>query len=788
MSEEFKQAIKEPARELTCKVTFIDLDITDENIMNINIDSSLIFSEDFEIGTASMDTCKIELIYEDKNISYDFEDKECDIELRIKLQDETVEYLSIGKFTVEEAVKKDNKITLNCVDRMYKAEKDFENNLMFPTTILEILQSACEQSGIALATTNFANADYVVPNEPVFENITCRHIFGQVAELAGGYAKINRQGELEILTLGVDPVREITKDHYFEFKIDEVAIGKIDKVIVKVGDEEATVGTGENIYTIVDNMFVQDPNDVIGPIFNVLKDVNYTACDLNFIGDFSLDLGDKITIDDNETYILDRKLKYTGGLREDYKAPAKSNVEKSSTGKGNLLLDMNRVKTQVKVIEGEITQAIEKVENLVVDAANRLYQSQTNIPFDLNKGVGTVQLFRNSYHPYYKVTSNTNIDLSASFPNSQFAEPLEDLGEVTTSLDVLVDVDRVVTLEGKQFELKANRWTRIHVTKEFNENTTKNIRARNPYSRKVSRDKVVGTKLIESLTTNINTIYYRNLQVQKGDIPTNWTLTPEELEENVNRISTEFKQLEDSISLLAKKNESTGRFEVNAEGIIAEINKTDGVGRVKTVGVTIDDNGLTVDGGAIIIRDSQNTAIITSQGLKILFHYQSSGELNGWQKVGHWSVAGHYANEEPSLSFQVPEKMDVLKATLVTKAMPIYLRGFPFIPDGSYHSRNLRIYEAANPDIGIINYPADSTPTVQFYSGNAIDITDEVWGDSWSPTGTHIQRKVADITDLITPGEPQTLLVKTTDYIHEEDYRYLGGIQFELTVDGYLRG
>lgn len=560
---EFKQAIKEPAREIKSKITFPDLLLDEYQIQSIEINSSLVFSEDFEIGTAPMDTCNIELIEEpDDLIIYDFEDKECKIELGIKLPDDTIEYLDIGRFTVEEAIKKDNKITLSCVDGMYKAEKEFINDLMFPTTILEILQSACDQSGITLTITSFANSDYVVQNEPVFENITCRHIFAQVAELAGGYAKINRLGELEIITLGNTPVRDITKDHYIDFKRDEVAIGEIDRVIVKVGKEVAEQGTGENIYTIVDNMFVQDPNNVIGPIFNVLKDVSYTACEFNWQGDFSLDLGDKINIDGYDTYVLDRKLKYTGGLREEYRAPAKSNVEKESTGKSNLILDMNNVKTQIKVIEGEITQTIEKVENLVVDAENRLFQSQTQIPFDFNIGAGTMQLFREAYHPYYKVTSNTDIDLSASFPNSQFAENL-DGQEVTISLDVLVDVDRTVNLDGKEYEVKGNRWTRIWVAKELPINTTKNVRVRNPFSRNITRDKVVGTKLIESLSTGTNILFYRNLQVQKGDVPTNWTLTPEELEERVTRYSSEIRQLADSISL-----------KVSRGNIISEINQT----------------------------------------------------------------------------------------------------------------------------------------------------------------------------------------------------------------------
>lgn len=65
VSEEFKQAIKEPAREFECKIEFPDLMITDENIKDVNISSNLLFGDDFEIGTAPMDTAKVELVVDE---------------------------------------------------------------------------------------------------------------------------------------------------------------------------------------------------------------------------------------------------------------------------------------------------------------------------------------------------------------------------------------------------------------------------------------------------------------------------------------------------------------------------------------------------------------------------------------------------------------------------------------------------------------------------------------------------------------------------------------------------
>lgn len=474
VSEEFKTAIASPSPEFKSRITFPGLALDDYQVRSINLDSLLVGSEDFEIGMAPMDMVQIELVYApDEPIEYDFEDQECEIELGVnipftheymesftygeleqytydEMEEGTPENVALGLFTVERATKGVMILTLDCVDRMYKAEKEYVSDLMYPTTLLDILESACDQAGIELATTTFANSDYIVPNEPVYEGVTCRKVFAQVAELAGGYAKINRRGQLEIVTLGVTLARDITKDHYFDLKINEVAEASIDKVIVKVGEETATKGDGENIYTIVDNMFVQNPNNVVAPLYNVLKNVSYTACTLKWQGDFSLDLGDRVTIDGYETYILSRKLSYTGGLREDYSAPAKSNVEKNSTGKGNLILDINRVKTRIKVIDGEITETIERIEDVEGDIsglAQRVSTAEQKITAD-----AIVQTVRES--------TAYQGDLAAKGDKSVLDSAVSTINQHATQISQRVEKNKIISeinQSAEEVQINANR-------------------------------------------------------------------------------------------------------------------------------------------------------------------------------------------------------------------------------------------------------------------------------------------------------------------------------------------
>lgn len=354
----YKTAIRAPSRKIKAKLVLSDLTL--EKVDRIELDSMLTDADDFRIGTANMDVVKIEISDDPlAPLGYSFDGKEIEVQLGIVLADSTKEYHSIGKYTVEKSDRKDSKIYLDLVDRMHKADKLYISDLTYPTTIEQILISAANQAGLTLATGSYANMNYIVNIKPVYEDITCRQVFAYVAELAGGYARINQAGSLVIMTLGALPSVSITGDQYIDWKKAESAPGVIDKVIVKNGTEEASAGSGVNIYTIVDNLFVQTPSSVATNIYNVLSAMNYKAGELNWIGDYSLEMGDKVTIDSETTYILNRKLKYTGGLREVLKVPGKSNIEKNSTGKPNTNLQINQIKTQIRIQDGIISQKIE---------------------------------------------------------------------------------------------------------------------------------------------------------------------------------------------------------------------------------------------------------------------------------------------------------------------------------------------------------------------------------------------------------------------------------------------
>lgn len=355
-------AIKEPTRTLRSKVDFgTYINLTDDEIVSIEIDHNLCSTSEFEIGTAPMATASIDIKW-DEDTEHDYEDKECDIYLGIMLPNETVEYAHMGKFTVEKATVVKRNLSLKLVDRMYKASKDFEETLTYPTTVLTVLQEACSQSGLSLAAKPFANASMPITEEVSFHTETCRSVMASVAELAGGWAIINSSGQVEIITLDTVSKRDITESQYIDFTIDEVANSNIDKVVVNVGEISAERGVGEDVYHVVNNMFVQDPALAVQGIYDVLQGTHFTAGTVNWQGDFTLKIGDRVTVNGKTFNIINRNLSYSGGLREQSTAPAVSNLMKDTNIRGSVSLLLDETLTEFKLMDGRIESTVSKAD------------------------------------------------------------------------------------------------------------------------------------------------------------------------------------------------------------------------------------------------------------------------------------------------------------------------------------------------------------------------------------------------------------------------------------------
>lgn len=163
-------------------------------------------SGDFPIGVAIEKTAALALVNDDDRFSdYDFAGAQFTLFLNLQLSDR-LETIRRGTFIVSKKPATSDEINLTLLDYMSKAETGYNTNLVFPCSVREVLEDACQQTGIVLGDATFKNADYQVQKKP--ENTTFRAVIGMVAALAGGNARIDENDNLRIITFddGADTI------------------------------------------------------------------------------------------------------------------------------------------------------------------------------------------------------------------------------------------------------------------------------------------------------------------------------------------------------------------------------------------------------------------------------------------------------------------------------------------------------------------------------------------------------------------------------------------------------
>lgn len=111
----------------------------------------------------------------------------------------SVESIDFGTFTVITPEEFGDSITIYAVDDSYLLDSPYYSNYVFPQTASFVFREICSLCNILYESASFRNNDFIIENRPE-DGITFRQMVGYIAMLAGGNARFNRFGRLEILT------------------------------------------------------------------------------------------------------------------------------------------------------------------------------------------------------------------------------------------------------------------------------------------------------------------------------------------------------------------------------------------------------------------------------------------------------------------------------------------------------------------------------------------------------------------------------------------------------------
>jgi hypothetical protein len=357
-------------------------------------------SGDFPIGVAIEKTATLALVNDDDRFSdYNFAGAQFTLFLNLQLSDR-LETIRRGTFIVSKKPATSDEINLTLLDYMSKAETGYNTNLVFPCSVREVLEDACQQTGIVLGDAVFKNADYQVQKKP--ENTTFRAVIGMVAALAGGNARIDENDNLRIITfddntdtitLETVPWYDINGNTILDIDSNEIETilerkgfkpnfinnltYDVDDVVVtgvKYTDNETEYKYGEDGYVItIDNKLLsgneQTGVDLIGKELVGMR-LRPFSCDSIAIG--YVTFGDRITFSDIKgniyySYLTDVDFAFSGSTS--FACNAKSMEDIGADYPDSMQVEVDNLK---KDSEKKITAYDAKLKQMNELAANTL--------------------------------------------------------------------------------------------------------------------------------------------------------------------------------------------------------------------------------------------------------------------------------------------------------------------------------------------------------------------------------------------------------------------------------
>lgn len=198
-SKEFRQVIHERTDfKESARITFKDgriLDLQDNDFtVSGNTVSDSAGSSSFPLGVAVGRVIQLQIFNDnDRLSSYDFYGAVIDLRLSLELSNGP-EILNFGTYTVIEPETYGETVTIQAMDNMYKADKDYSTSLNFPVSLGSAVADSAQSCGISLLTTAFKNDDFMIQQAP--EGITHRTFLAMAAMIACGYARIDYNGRL----------------------------------------------------------------------------------------------------------------------------------------------------------------------------------------------------------------------------------------------------------------------------------------------------------------------------------------------------------------------------------------------------------------------------------------------------------------------------------------------------------------------------------------------------------------------------------------------------------------
>lgn len=319
-------------------------------------------STNFSVGNTA--SAMVELKIDEPSI--DLENKEIEVNQGLKLADGSMEYVKLGKFKVLSPEIERFQGSYQCVDAMtYLMSTKYESQLTYPTTDLDVLEEVCAQTGIGLVNSGLTS--HTVPKK--LENYTKREIIGIIAQLQGKNAIINAHGNLEFIWY--TQTDYVVDDNRIYSDRTDIIKNENDYVL---GHIKSTYGSKEIVSGDINKQGIKITNpymtqDILDEVFNKIKGLTFRAINVDFYGDFRLEVGDIVTVNtNNESYIVPvmaLEQSSDGGVVTTIESIGETSTQNSVDTNGSTLNEIKRSVVNSETARSIAEQAADKISFVV---------------------------------------------------------------------------------------------------------------------------------------------------------------------------------------------------------------------------------------------------------------------------------------------------------------------------------------------------------------------------------------------------------------------------------------
>ena len=518
VSNEFKEDCKSnfgTNRQGKIHIIEDNIDIVGENydgqLVDFTIEDNCYVNDKF-IGTTVAKKITVNIL--NPNNSINLENKEIQAFAGIN-----GEYVPFGNFIIEkpdnEEVKE--KTSFTGYDYMIKFNIPYKDQVQYPISLVSLLSNLCSQVGLSLGSTTFPNSNYMVLGNPFTNNEDCRTVLSNIAQLAGGFAKIGRDNKVYIKTLknisNLLTVKYVNAMTVKELNLTEVRVlsgnqsnadetidgnnyfddfskndqwGELNSLVLGISsiegentsldDKSSIAENGLTEITINDNYFLtsqEEREKVIVPMWNSLKGLKYLPFKTKYYGYPYLDSGDIIYIKDiNDngyiSYVFNHTFTFNGSFSGNIETTALTKTQTAYKNTFDIKTKFKNVERSVDKINGQIVDIVEQQ----TETKNKLTKVEQDID-GITETISSVETKVETAENKAENAQNTANDAV-----SQITTTNEKLTQVKENVDGIIQtVSSVETQVGKIEETANNAnqkadsaVSQIEVT---NENVTK---------------------------------------------------------------------------------------------------------------------------------------------------------------------------------------------------------------------------------------------------------------------------------------------------------------------------